>query len=287
MKSPFLPIFALALLSGHTFPADSDTTAKPSQIDREIYYSFKEVTMEASQFTGFFGYGFLVNETPSPPATKPKSGPAPLDPRISGVFTDPQFQVVIRALGKQKGVDLVSSPAFTARSGVPATAEFANRRWGVIGTIGSDGFTIDLELYRLKRGETWLKDGKAADKPAATLTIWDGQSFSYSEPIGEAKEKVRIVLVTAKMIDPSGKAVAPLPTDPFTHADFLLKADEKLEIYEVKKGDTLHKIATEHETTVARIKSANRMQSDMFRIGDKILVPVKMAKSDEDSNPGR
>lgn len=42
---------------------------------------------------------------------------------ITGVFTDPQFQVVIRALSQKKGVDLMSSPSVTTRSGQRASVE--------------------------------------------------------------------------------------------------------------------------------------------------------------------
>lgn len=42
---------------------------------------------------------------------------------ISGVFTDPQFQVVIRALNQKKGVDLLSAPRVTTKSGQRAVIE--------------------------------------------------------------------------------------------------------------------------------------------------------------------
>ncbi len=42
---------------------------------------------------------------------------------VSGVFTDPQFQVVVRALSQKKGVDLMSAPSVTTRSGQRATIE--------------------------------------------------------------------------------------------------------------------------------------------------------------------
>jgi general secretion pathway protein D len=42
---------------------------------------------------------------------------------LAGVFTDPQFQVVIRALSQKKGVDLMSAPSVTTRSGQRATVE--------------------------------------------------------------------------------------------------------------------------------------------------------------------
>jgi len=40
---------------------------------------------------------------------------------IAGVFTNPQFQMVIRALSQQKGVDLMSAPKVTTQSGHKAT----------------------------------------------------------------------------------------------------------------------------------------------------------------------
>jgi general secretion pathway protein D len=40
---------------------------------------------------------------------------------ISGVFTNPQFQVVLRALNQKKGVDLMAAPKVTTKSGQKAT----------------------------------------------------------------------------------------------------------------------------------------------------------------------
>ena len=42
---------------------------------------------------------------------------------IAGVFTDPQFQVMMRALNQKKGVDLMSAPSVMARSGNRAKIE--------------------------------------------------------------------------------------------------------------------------------------------------------------------
>lgn len=113
-------------------------------------------------------------------------GPAPGILALAGVFTNPQFQVVLRALNQAKGVDLLSAPTVTTKSGqqanieiiqefiypdtftpptVPATsaagqiapatpatpASFAMQPVGVtlnvLPTIGPDGFTIDLTLH--------------------------------------------------------------------------------------------------------------------------------------------
>jgi len=51
------------------------------------------------------------------------AGPAPAILALAGIFTNPQFQVVLRALNQSKGVDLVSAPKVTTKSGQRATIE--------------------------------------------------------------------------------------------------------------------------------------------------------------------
>jgi general secretion pathway protein D len=51
------------------------------------------------------------------------SGAAPGIFGLTGVFTDPQFQVVVRALNQKKGVDLLSAPKVTTKSGQRAIIE--------------------------------------------------------------------------------------------------------------------------------------------------------------------
>ncbi len=48
-------------------------------------------------------------------------GPAPGIFSVAGVFTNPQFQVLIRALNQKKGVDLMAAPKVTTKSGQKAT----------------------------------------------------------------------------------------------------------------------------------------------------------------------
>lgn len=111
-------------------------------------------------------------------------GPAPAILALAGVFTNPQFQVVLRALDQQKGVDLVSAPRVTTKSGQRAQIEIVREflypseydlpqvtqtSGGILTpvtpttptafemkpigitlevepTVGPDGFTIDLVL---------------------------------------------------------------------------------------------------------------------------------------------
>ncbi|MDC0276709.1 type II and III secretion system protein, partial [Verrucomicrobiales bacterium] len=56
-------------------------------------------------------------------STQDLSAVAPSIFGIAGVFTDPQFQVMIRALRQKKGVDLMTAPSVMARSGQRAKIE--------------------------------------------------------------------------------------------------------------------------------------------------------------------
>ena len=114
------------------------------------------------------------------PVTAPAAGILSL----AGVFTNPQFQVVLRALNQKKGIDVLSAPKVTTKSGSSATVEivrefrypeeydppqvpqstgsgtqpvtpatptsFAMKPVGVTlevePTVGSDNYTIDLRL---------------------------------------------------------------------------------------------------------------------------------------------
>ncbi len=111
-------------------------------------------------------------------------GPAAGILSLAGVFTNPQFQVVLRALNQKKGIDVLSAPKVTTKSGSEATIEiirefiypdiysppqipqttgsgtqpitpatpesFKTKNTGITLTVnpvvGPDNYTIDLEL---------------------------------------------------------------------------------------------------------------------------------------------
>lgn len=52
--------------------------------------------------------------------------PAPGIFSIAGIFSEPQFQLVIRALNQKKGIDLMSAPKVTTKSGNKATVKIVN-----------------------------------------------------------------------------------------------------------------------------------------------------------------
>jgi len=51
------------------------------------------------------------------------------------------------------------------------------------------------------------------------------------------------------------------------------KEGESQEIYTVKKGDSLWKIANKYNTTVEKLKSANNLKSNTLSVGQKLVIP--------------
>ncbi len=135
-------------------------------------------------------------------------GPAPAIMSVAGVFTNPQFQVVLRALNQQKGVDLVSAPRVTTKSGVRATIQivrefryptefdlpqvtqtpgsiytpatpttptsFETKPVGITlevePTVGPDGYTIDLILSpRVVEFDGFINYGSPINTVATTV----------------------------------------------------------------------------------------------------------------------
>lgn len=62
----------------------------------------------------------------NPVLARQANQPAPGIFSIAGIFSEPQFQLVIRALNQKKGIDLMSAPKVTTKSGVKATVKIVN-----------------------------------------------------------------------------------------------------------------------------------------------------------------
>ena len=88
--------------------------------------------------------------------------PAPGIFGVGGLLTDPQFQVVVRALNQKKGVDLLSSPRVTTKSGQRALIEIVREfRYPtqfdppqVPQTVGSTAAGSDTSLVSLSGGSS-------------------------------------------------------------------------------------------------------------------------------------
>ncbi|HEY8900432.1 MAG TPA: Amuc_1098 family type IV pilus outer membrane protein [Chthoniobacterales bacterium] len=150
------------------------------------------------------------------------AGAAPGVLALAGIFTNPQFQVVLRALDQQKGIDLMSAPRVTAKSGqravinlvrefkyptqfdppqIPQTvgtgftpvtpttpSAFDTRNLGVElevePTVGPDGYTIELNLSpRVTEFDGFINYGSPIYTSAQTVT--QGVVSSASTALGQ------------------------------------------------------------------------------------------------------
>ena len=136
--------------------------------------------------------------------------PAAMEPGImalAGVFTDPQFQVIIRALSQMKGMSLVSMPSMTVNSAQAASTKAGAVECEVKPVIGGDGYTIDLTIAVSE------KPGGAGEpqprKVSTAVTIWAGQTVALGGRLtkdGEKPARHRLIFVTSQLIMPSGEA---------------------------------------------------------------------------------
>jgi len=93
----------------------------------------------------FFGPGFLPPSANDNFLTSGLRNSAPALATVTGILTDPQFRVVIRALENREGVDLISAPKVTTLSSRQTQIKIVNIRYIVVdldlGQTSSGGFT--------------------------------------------------------------------------------------------------------------------------------------------------
>lgn len=156
----------------------------------------------------------VTTSTPvaSAPQNEPSTPNATVVPSIvtlQGVFTDPQFQAVIRALGQRKGVTLAMLPNVMVSSGkkgdmlFPAVAGKGTLQ--VTPTIAPDGYTLDLEL-QVEMGEN-IAGAPGHRQVTTAVTIWEGQTVVLGGlmNVDEQGKHTRLIFVTGKIVAPQGE----------------------------------------------------------------------------------
>lgn len=131
------------------------------------------------------------------------------------LLTDPQFQVFIRALSQLKGVDLLSAPSMTLRSGEPGKIEITREfvypaRYTPPALVPKSGFPVSPATpsefktrqlgVELGIGARLLSDGLIELNLSSALTEFR-QFMSFGSPIHEAKEGKPGVLLSENRID--------------------------------------------------------------------------------------
>lgn len=140
----------------------------------------------------------------------------------TGILTDPQFRVVVKALEQRQGVEVLSTPSVTTLSGrqaqirvqdlmtvvtgtqaaggtnVPTTATVAcGPVLDVVPTVLADGYTIQLKLKAsvteflgydpAPPGATTVPQPRFRERQLdTTANVWDGQTLVLGGPVVEA-----------------------------------------------------------------------------------------------------
>jgi len=115
--------------------------------------------------------------------------------------------------------------------------------------------------------------GGGYEAPAAAPTYEAPSTPSYEAPPAtdsyafEAPSKPAPTPSKPKTSSSSSSTVKKKPTSTTAKKSSLSKT------HTVAKGDTLYGLALKNKTTVAKIKAANGMSSDLIRLGQKIKIP--------------
>ncbi len=113
---------------------------------------------------------------------------------VAGVFTDPQFQVVIRALNQQKGVDLLSAPRVTTKSGQKATIEIVRE------------FLYPTQFQPPQIPQNFRSDGGISLGTGLVGTTTQGASFPVTPttPTNFEKRNTGVTLEVEPVVGPDG-----------------------------------------------------------------------------------
>lgn len=190
--------------------------------DKQIFLSVKMAEINKDWLA-------LLNEWfPPEPGTSTVIKPADVSPAVvqnqyvvSGIVTDPQFQVIMRRFAIERGATLQILANEMHASGEESTAsipaELGGGQLTVTSTIGGDGNTIDMQVH----AATPVSNARATMKKAgerhpgfftpanATIntgvTIWDGQTLILAGSPGDDMNVTRVIFITGALIQPKGK----------------------------------------------------------------------------------
>ena len=129
------------------------------------------------------------------------------------------------------------------------------------------------KVYVVKKGDSLWKIAKA--EGASQAEIAKANNLSKNSFL-KAGQKLQIPQV-AKATPTATVAAAAIPSS----ADALdaTAAADTAEIYVVKSGDSLWKIAQNHRVSVSAIKHANNLAAGSLKVGQKLKMPAVVASS--------
>lgn len=194
-----------------------------NNVEKQIYLTFREVSFQGNPFADENAWGpfaglldirtndpdagkvvtsreDLIQQLSQPPEVEETEMPN-IARGVGGALTDPQAQVLLRALRQDPAFEIDTLPSLMVRSGQSGLVQKNEKRYGVIAVLGADEFTIDLEVLLPPHGEGLRPVDREGGTPYQ-VTIWDGQ-FALLVEKGE-EDANRIVFVRGQIVDPAG-----------------------------------------------------------------------------------
>ncbi|MCW0218954.1 MAG: hypothetical protein OJI67_11585, partial [Prosthecobacter sp.] len=184
--------------------APTEQKTSPRVADKKVYLSVKVADVPAvSQLAAHLG-----------PDGKDKVAPdrllGVLHPHlngqflVTGVLTEAQLSLVMRAVGQQQGAAIVVLPSSAVENGKEAVFHLPENMGGqsfaVTPRVSADGYTIDLNVAPPSL------DSAPEIADDSTVTIWSGQTLILGGYLTEVKDQGRLIFVTAILIGEIGKA---------------------------------------------------------------------------------
>ena len=106
-----------------------------------------------------------------------------------------------------------------------------------------------------------------------------GVSVKAIEAANPGVDSRRLKIKQKLVIPPKPPTTGAAPTTSATTPKAETEAVVADNVYTVKKGDNLTKIAKAHGTTPKAIRAANNLKTDQIKLGQKLKVPAKSASS--------
>src|SRR5690606_32819430 len=135
-----------------------------------------------------------------------------------------------------------------------------------------------LRWYTVRRGESLASIAKKLGVSRVDLAQANGLSTRSTVRVGQqliiprAPSAPILASAGTPKAGTSARAAGAVATTASTRA-----SDDSPIVYRVKRGDTLTRIASMHDVTVAELKAWNRLRSDRRAVGDRLTIHVDSA----------
>ncbi len=143
------------------------------------------------------------------------------------------------------------------------------------------------QIYVVKKGDSLWKIAKAENVTVGELSRANNMSKTSVLKVGQkltvpAAKAEKTSVATASVIPTSTDANG-VPSGATTSAAPSTGSDDSGNLYVVKSGDSLWKIARHQNVTVAALKQANNLNGDSLKVGQKLHIPMATAKATTDT----